>query len=170
VNSLRVLAERTPEKDLAHAVRLLAAARQVYAIAQGRSFPVAYYLAFALGRLERRCQLLDGVGGVLREQADLAETTDAVLAVSFRPYTPLVIDVVSGLAKKRVPIVAITDSPLSPLAQAATVSFHIREDSDRVFKSLIAPMCLAQALAVALGHHLAGSSTGRGTAKRGKRK
>jgi DNA-binding MurR/RpiR family transcriptional regulator len=53
-----------------------------------------------------------------------------------------------------VPVVVITDSPVSPLARSATVSFDLGDPSDRPFRSLVEPMCLAQALVVSVGHEL----------------
>jgi hypothetical protein len=52
-------------------------------------------------------------------------------------------------------VVAITDGPLSPLVAPSTVCFEIGDDSARAFRSLVAPMCLAQALVVSTGHKLA---------------
>ena len=57
----------TPEQ-LGQAVELLAKARQVYVVAQRRSFPVAAYLAYALPHSEKPTHLLDGLGGMLDEQ------------------------------------------------------------------------------------------------------
>jgi hypothetical protein len=38
--------------------------------------------------------------------------------------------------------------------RAATVCFQIEEQSSKPFRMLVAPMCLAQALVVALGEQL----------------
>ena len=162
IAALERLRTAIPKETLERAVDILARSEEIYLVAQGRSFPVAFYIAFALGRLEKRCYLLDNVGGLLRQQAELATARDAILAISFRPYTPLVIDIVTGLNEKGVPIVAITDSPVSPLAQEAAVSLEIQDNGERVFRSLIAPMCLAQALVVSLGNTLAPENGGAG--------
>ena len=62
--------------------------------------------------------------------------------------------VVDACAARGVKIVAITDTPLSPVAKPATIHFEIAEDRGQPFRSLVAPMCLAQSLIVAFGHHL----------------
>jgi DNA-binding MurR/RpiR family transcriptional regulator len=155
IASLEFLRDHTSRERLAEAVEILAGAEEIYLLAQGRAFPVAFYLSYALSRLERRCHLLDGVGGLLRQQADLATPKDAVIAVSFQPYSPLVIDIVTERSEKGVPIVAITDSPLSPMALEARVAFVIKDGQQRRFRSLVAPMCLAQTLVVSLGHRMA---------------
>jgi DNA-binding MurR/RpiR family transcriptional regulator len=61
---------------------------------------------------------------------------------------------VEEAAARKVPVIAITDSPLSPLAASAKVCFEIAERRDRPFRSLVAPMCLAESLVVSLGHSL----------------
>jgi hypothetical protein len=59
---------RAPE-TLRRAVRCSRRARRIHVLAQRRAFPVACYLAYALAQLELPVTLLDGVGGMVREQA-----------------------------------------------------------------------------------------------------
>lgn len=166
IASLEVLRSETSSEALTQAVDLLSRAEEIYLVAQRRSFPVVFYLSYALARLERRCHLVDGVGGLLREQISLATPDDAIVAVSFRSYAPDVIAAVAEMRAKGVPVVAITDSPLSPLAGLAEVCFEVKDNDSRAFRSLVAPMCLAQSLVVGLGHHLDARASGRGKRKR----
>ncbi|HZM32951.1 MAG TPA: MurR/RpiR family transcriptional regulator [Burkholderiales bacterium] len=154
IGSLERLNEHVSPADLAQAVKLLAAARSIYVLGHRRSFPVAYYLAYALTQLELRAPLLDTVGGMLKEPAALIGEKDALLVVSFRNYTADVIHIAQGCHKRGVPVVAITDHALSPLARAARVCFQIDERPTRPFPMLVAPLCLAQTLVVALGEHI----------------
>jgi DNA-binding MurR/RpiR family transcriptional regulator len=154
IASLEQLHEQVPPGDLAAAVKILAGAGTIYVLGHRRSFPVAYYLAYALAQLELPTQLLDTVGGMLREPARLIGPKDALLVVSFKNYTPEVIEVAQACHARKVPVVAITDNALSPLVQPAKVSFQIEEKTSRPFRMLVAPMCLAQALVVSLGEHL----------------
>ena len=166
IASLEVLRSETSSEALTQAVAILAKAGGIYLVAQRRSFPVVFYMSYALARLERRCHLVDGVGGLLREQIGLATPDDAIVAVSFRSYAPDVIASVTEMRAKGVPVVAITDSPLSPLAGLAQVCFEIKDNESRAFRGLVAPMCLAQSLVVGLGHHLDALVSGRGKRKR----
>jgi DNA-binding MurR/RpiR family transcriptional regulator len=154
IASLEVLRASTPPEAISQAVEILASAKEVYLIAQRRSFPVAFYLSYALTRLERRCHLVDGVGGLLNQQIRLARPEDAIVAISFRSYSPDVLENVTERAEAGVPVIAITDSPLSPLASPATVCFEVNEKERHAFRSLVAPVCLAQTLIVSLGDHL----------------
>ena len=75
-------------------------------------------------------------------------------AVSFRSYSPDVVECVAERATAGVPVIAITDSPLSPLAAKATVCFEIADPEKPAFRSLVGPLCLAQSLVVSLGERL----------------
>jgi DNA-binding MurR/RpiR family transcriptional regulator len=141
-------------RQVRRAVELLANAQTIYLAAQGRSFPVAHYLAYALGRLELRAHLIDGVGGTTRIVGNMATSDDVLIAVSFRDYSPEVVAVVDAAAKRGVPVISITDSPLSPLASPAKVCFELPGSAERAFRSLVAPIALAQTIVIALGHHL----------------
>jgi len=156
-DALQRLSASVEPAALEQAVDVLARAEQTLVLAQGRAFPIAYYLTFALARIKRRTELLSGVGGMqlLRQQAELATPRDAFLAVSFRPYTPLVIEIAGELKARGVPVIAITDSQLSPLARNAGVLLEVRDEGEPMFLSLVAPICLAQTLMVALGRRLA---------------
>jgi DNA-binding MurR/RpiR family transcriptional regulator len=154
IASLEMLRAHTPPQAIAEAISLLSGAEEIHLIAQRRSFPVAFYLAYALARLEKRCHLIDGVGGLMAQQARLATPRDVLVAVSFRTYSLDVIEAVAERVAAGVPVIAITDSPLSPLAAKATLCFEIADPESPAFRSLVAPMCLAQSLVVGLGAHL----------------
>ena len=82
-----------------------------------------------------------------------------LVAVSFRNYSPEVIEVAAACHGRGVPVIAITDSALSPLQALRRESrFELGDDSRRPFRSLVGPLCLAQALVVSAGHQLAGRS------------
>jgi DNA-binding MurR/RpiR family transcriptional regulator len=155
------LEEHVAPERLDRAVALLAGAKRIHVLAQRRAFPVACYLAYALGQLELPVSLLDGVGGMVREQARAMRTGEVLLAVSFRNYSPDVIELAADAYRRGVAVVVITDSPVSPLARSATVSFDLGDPSDRPFRSLVEPLCLAQALVVSVGHEVAEPATPR---------
>ena len=104
--------------------------------------------------LGKRCVLLDPGGGLATHMARAARKTDLLFAVSFRFYATEVVNIVEEAARRGVPVVAITDSTLSPLAKSANVLFSVPEHEYTFSRSLAAPMCLAQALTVALAARL----------------
>jgi DNA-binding MurR/RpiR family transcriptional regulator len=154
IASLEHLHEQVRPANLAAAVKALVAAKSIYVLGHRRSFPVAFYLSYALTQLELHAPLLDSVGGMLREPARLIGPKDALLVVSFRNYTPDVVEVAEACHARKVPVIANTDNALSPLARACSVCFQIEENASKPFRMLVAPMCLAQALVVAVGEQV----------------
>ena len=61
---------------------------------------------------------------------------------------------VENVAAKKIAIIAISDSTLSPLAKSADVLFAVPEHQYSFSRSLAAPMCLTQAITVALAARL----------------
>jgi DNA-binding MurR/RpiR family transcriptional regulator len=142
----------------------MANAPQIHVLAQRRAFPVAGYLAYALSQLELRTHLLDGAGGMLRESLRAIGPGDVLLVASFRNYSPEVLEAARMANAQGVPVVAITDGPLSPLKLSSRVCFELADDSSKPFRSLVGPLCLAQALVVSTGHLLA-EQAGRKSAR-----
>jgi DNA-binding MurR/RpiR family transcriptional regulator len=155
VAELGRLEESVQAADITRAADLICAAKSVHVLAQRRAFPVACYLAYALGQLELRTHLLDGVGGMLGETLRMIGPDDLLIVASFSSYSSEVVDAAARIHQQGVPVVALTDSALSPLKPSASVCFEIGERAQSSFRSLVAPMCLAQALVISAGHQLA---------------
>jgi DNA-binding MurR/RpiR family transcriptional regulator len=102
--------------------------------------------------------LVDQVANLAPEQIGGASRRDALVAVSFTPYTPVTVDLTRAAAARHVPVIAITDSPFSPLAPSAKVQLEIVEADYSGFRSLSATLCLAMALAVATGARREGNA------------
>lgn len=155
VAELGHLEESIPESVLRAAVKLVAGADRIHVLAQRRAFPVAAYLAYALGQLELKTHLLDGAGGMLMDNLRAIDKRDVLVVASFRSYSPDVVEAARSCAARGVPVIAITDSPLSPVVAPSKVCFQLADDSSKAFRSLVGPLCLAQALVVSTGHFLA---------------
>jgi len=155
-SSLARLREGVSRRDLDRAIALLAPAQTIYCLGQRRAFSVAHYLTYALGQLGLSVRLIDNVGGLGPEQMAHAGAGDALIAISFSPYSPFTVDLARRARQSGAPIVAITDSPLSPLAGLADVRFEIVESDFGSFRSLSATFCLAMTLAVAVAEHRTG--------------
>ena len=148
--SLESLQDRVREGDLAHAIRILNAAKNIYVLGLGGSFPVAAHLTYVLRKLGRRVVMLDGLGSAILDQASQATPADALVAISFRTYNPDSVRVFPEIVALGVPAIAITDSLLSPIVRQSTVVFEIPDMPEAALRTMVAPMCLAQALAVGL--------------------
>jgi len=161
VADLHQLEHSVNDAALRQAAGILCAARRVHVLAQRRAFPVAAYLAYALGQLELCVQLLDGVGGMLGESLRQIERGEVLLVTSFKNYSPDVVAAATAAKAHGVQVIALTDHPLSPLKPAATVCLLIGSGAPTEVRSLVAPMCLAQALVVGTGRCLVEPKNGR---------
>ncbi|PZO82447.1 MAG: RpiR family transcriptional regulator [Mesorhizobium amorphae] len=154
--SLEALARGVDGELLARASRILSEAETIFVMARRRSFPVASYLAYALGKLGIRSQLIDSSAGLDPESLAFATPGDAVLAISFSPYAPATVEGARTAFARGVPVIAITDSAFSPLAQSATAWFEVAEADFAGFRSLSATMALAMTLAVSVAEERRG--------------
>jgi DNA-binding MurR/RpiR family transcriptional regulator len=112
-------------------------------------------MAYALGKLGVRAMLVDAVGGLAAEQITFAGPGDVVLAISFTPYAAETVTLARAAAQKGVPVIAITDSPFSPLAQVAGLWIEISEANFEGFRSMAATLTLAMTLTVAIAERRA---------------
>ena len=147
-SSLASLRHSIRRNDLERAFGLLGAAQTIYIVGQKRAYSVAHYLAYAFAQLKIRAALIDSVGGLGASQLTNANRSDAMIAISFAPYSPMTIEFTRQARDNSAPVIVITDSPLSPLAVFADVRFEIVESNFGSFRSLAATFCLAMTLAV----------------------
>ena len=146
--SLANLSQGVQRSDLERAFALLGGAKTIFIIGQRRAYSVAHYLTYAFAQLKISAVLIDNIGGLGASQLTAAGRADAMIAVSFAPYSPLTVDFARQASGNHTPVVVITDSPLSPLAGFAEVRFEIVESNFGSFRSLAATFCLAMTLAV----------------------
>jgi DNA-binding MurR/RpiR family transcriptional regulator len=148
--SLNDLREKLEPAKLEEAVETLARAETIYLIGLRRSFPITSYMSYAFGKLGIRNHLIGAVGGLAPEDVSFATKRDAVLAISFTPYASETVSLAQSVAARHVPMVAITDSPFSPLAPIAETWFEVTEANFEGFRSMAATLALAMTLTVAV--------------------
>lgn len=150
--ALQQLAARTKPEMLEQAVKLLAQAETIYVVGLRRSFSVAAYLSYALSHLECRPVLLDGMGGMFREQVSRITERDMLVSISFSPYaeeTVMISEIAANAGAKQI---VITDSQISPLAVLSDLCFVVKEAQVDAFRSQSATLCLVQSLMIALAY------------------
>ncbi len=150
--ALEHLRDVVRKEDLEKSIELMHQAHTVYLAGVRRAFPVAAYLAYSLSHVEKRAFLLDGVAGMTSEQSWMLGPEDVVIAVSFNPYASDTVAVAERAAANGAPLIAISDSQLSPVAKNASVCFEIKDAEVRQFRSLTASMCIAQTLVISYAY------------------
>jgi DNA-binding MurR/RpiR family transcriptional regulator len=148
-NSLERLMGTVDPATLSEAVAVLAAAPVVHLVGYRRAFPVASYIAYALDKMGVPALLHTAVGQLPSIHA--LRPGDAVIAITFAPYSAETVSFVETARAGGHAVVAITDSPSGPLQRHGVLPLLVSEVDVGSFRALSATFALAITLAVALG-------------------
>jgi len=140
------LTEALCGSSLLAAVKHLRRARSVHVAGFRASFPIAYSLVYGYRLFRNSVQLIDGQSGGLEMQLRLIEAKDAVVVISFSPYSREAMLVVEAAQAAGARIIALTDSNASPLALAADVAVLFSVKSPSFFPSVTAAVAVTESL------------------------
>lgn len=146
--SLEGLARDLDEISLNQAVETLSHAATIHIVGFRRALPVAAYLAYVFEKSSVPALLHDGVGGLDHRHA--MRPGDALLVVTFAPYSAETLALATEARARGLPVVALTDPPATPLAKYATTILTVAEMDFGAFRSLSATIALALSLGVAV--------------------
>jgi DNA-binding MurR/RpiR family transcriptional regulator len=135
------------------AVRVLAKASHVFCLGMRSSFAIAFHFHYVRSFAGGATTLVDAAGGTGIDLLRNAGRGDALLAVGVRPYTRVTIDYARYAAQRGVAVVALTDSPLSPLARLAKKTIVVATESSSFFHAMTAAFAVAEVLAGLLAAH-----------------
>ncbi|CAM3759295.1 MurR/RpiR family transcriptional regulator [Bordetella tumulicola] len=100
-------------------VTTLLNARHVGFLGTRSAFGIAFQMHYAYQLVRRNSLLIHGLGGLHAEAADNLYEGDALIAISQAPYPTETVLLARQAAQQGVAVIALTDSPLSPLATDA---------------------------------------------------
>lgn len=147
--SLEALAKSADEAVLSQAVGHLAKAGTIHVVGFRRAYPVAAYLTYVFEKMSVPAMLHDGVGKLDHRFA--LRAGDAVLAITFAPYSEETLTLAEDAHARGLPVVGITDRVTSPLSRNADAVLTVPEVDFGAFRSLSATIAMAISLAVAVG-------------------
>jgi DNA-binding MurR/RpiR family transcriptional regulator len=131
---------------LSECVAEMSAARRVYVVGLRSCYPVAFFFHYGWSMFEDKTVLLDGRGGTFADELRAIGEGDAMLAISFTPYTREVVRAVSHAKDRGARIIAITDSAVSPLARRADWPLIVSTDSPSFFHSVVPALAVVQSM------------------------
>jgi len=131
------------------ATDVLGAARTLHIVGYRRAFPVASYLCYAFEKMGIPAVLHTSIGNMTTDH--LLQPDDALIAITFAPYTSQTIETARVATDKGLELVAITDVVTSPLAQLDATLLMVSEYDVGAFRALSASLSLAITLAVSVG-------------------
>ncbi|SHH75154.1 MurR/RpiR family transcriptional regulator [Pollutimonas bauzanensis] len=129
------------------AQKILDESKEIYIFGQRSLFPAAYYLHYACAMFASNTTLLTGVGGTFADELRRIGKDDVLVAFSFHPYALSSIAAIEFVRQRGAKIIAITDSPVSPIATGTSVTLLTPTASPSLFPSVVPAVAVAQALA-----------------------
>jgi DNA-binding MurR/RpiR family transcriptional regulator len=144
------VAVRNSIDQLQAAAAAILAARQVVFLGQRASFGIAHHLRYTCDWLRAGTQLVANPAGAGNDE--LAELTqaDLLVAVSQAPYSVQTVQCAQQAQSRGVPVLALTDSALSPLARTASIVLLFDAASPSFFHSMTGVQALAETLMAAV--------------------
>lgn len=143
------------------AVDLVARADQVYVMGVRSTHAVAAFFAYSLRLLLGNVRLVEpDQPGFLSEISGLGPNS-VLVALAFPRYSDITLRMATFAAARGCPVLAITDSPVSPIALRARVTLTAPTDSPAATRSYTAALSLCTALVTAVAHRHKESADGR---------
>jgi DNA-binding MurR/RpiR family transcriptional regulator len=143
---LRRTIARLNSDDLARVVDLIVRARRVFVAGGFASYGIAHYMTIALSRIRGDTFLL---GPREDETATLmlqVTREDVLIAFTFPPYASSTLRIVRQAKSQGAQIVAITDSPISPVGQLVDVVISVLSSGVSTQNSHVPSLALANAI------------------------
>ena len=131
---------------LVEAARRLSAARRIYCLGLRSSHSPAWHLHYILSLAGKHSIMLDAAGGIGADALGSATVEDVMVAVSVLPYTRQTIEIADYAGDAGVPLVAITDSLVAPLAQRAACTVVVPTDSPSFLHTMSPAFVVAEVL------------------------
>ena len=132
--------------SLRAAAKMLKRAKAVHVAGFRASFPIAHSMVYGYRLFRNTVHLIDGLAGGLEMQLRTIERQDAVVAISFAPYSRESSMVAEAAKAAGARVVAMTDSSASPIALMADVAIQFSIDSPSFFPSIAAAIATSEAL------------------------
>lgn len=149
IDILRRTKETVNREDFYRAADALQRAQRVYILGAGSSLALAIFLSHYFRLVFDTVHLVEATSeATILQQMIHAGEGDAIIAISFPRYSKKAAKALQYASDRGVSTIAITDSPLSPLARHASHVLLARSDMVSFVDSLVGPLSLINALIV----------------------
>ncbi|MFI5541333.1 MurR/RpiR family transcriptional regulator [Nocardia sp. NPDC051900] len=132
----------------------LARAPRVHVMGLRKCHAPAYLLGYLLGLLREDVATVTGTRGSLTDELRRVRAGDCFVAISIHRYSSDTVRAARWARQRGAHVVALTDTPASPLAAAAHETFYVEASSASVLRSITAFTSIVQALSGAVAHLL----------------
>ena len=152
MNSIHDVIERLDREEFERVVDKLLHAKHIYILGVRSSSFLAGYLNFYLHLIFKNVTLVQSsAAGEIYEQLVHIGQGDVLVSISFPRYSKMAIHAVEFACQRGCDVVAVTDSPMSPMYKMASASLLASSDMISFVDSMAAPLSLLNALILAVG-------------------
>lgn len=138
--------ERLNERSLQRVCAILERAQSVHAAGFRACFPLAFSFTYVYRLFRNSVHLVDGLGGSLEMQLRALGKSDALVVISFSPYSKEAIQAAEAAKAAGCAIIAMTDSEASPISLIANETILFSLHSPSFFPSITAAMAVTEGL------------------------
>lgn len=152
IEKIRKTMEETSRQDFGGAVDSILEAKRIYILGARSALVLARFLALYFNIIFDNVKLVDTTSSSeMFEQIMRIGEGDIMIGLSFPRYSKRSAKAMEYASKSGARVIAITDSPSSPIAEHADFFLQARSDMASFVDSLVAPLSLLNALIVAVG-------------------
>jgi DNA-binding MurR/RpiR family transcriptional regulator len=144
--NLKSVRSRNSAQQLQAAAQAILDAHEVLFLGLRASFCIAYHLHYTCDWLRPNTRLATDAGGAWADQVLALAPGDLLVVVSQAPYTRQIVEAAQQAHARGVPVLALTDNSLSPLARLAQQTVLFDTASPSFFHSMIGAQALAETL------------------------
>ncbi len=153
MQNLRATLEQMDRDVFEDVVNRLLSARAIYVMGLRSAAPLAQFMGYYLNYIFDQVHLVSSGATDVFEEISKLQENDVLVGISFPRYSTRTLEAMRFAKRCGAQVVAITDGPMSPLADMADATLTARTDMASFVDSLAAPLSLINALLVALGLH-----------------
>ena len=151
IDIIRRTMEETSHEEFYRAVDAIVDAQKVYILGARSSHALATFMSYYFNLIFDNVQLVNSASEaeIFEQMVNVGEN-DPVIGISFPRYSRKVVKALHFASDRKARVIAITDSPLSPLAETAQYVLRARSDMASFVDSLVAPLSLINAFIVTI--------------------
>ena len=135
--------------SFSRAVEALLGAKKIYVLGTRTSAALSMFMGFYFNLLFENVKVLnENTAGEVFEQIMRIGPGDVFVGISYPRYSKRTVKAVRFAKERGATVLALTDAATSPIAEGADVCLLARSDMVSFVDSLVAPLCLINALIV----------------------
>ncbi|NJO07914.1 MAG: MurR/RpiR family transcriptional regulator [Chloroflexaceae bacterium] len=146
IESLHALAQSFSEQPFERFCQMLVEANHVIIMGFRYIGPLVSYFGYSLQKIRPDVETWTQSDSVLYDRIRLMKATDVLVVIAFVPYPADLVALVRFAHQQQIHIVAITDSPLSPILPCANEALFVKPGWLDFVGSLAAPAALIHAI------------------------